>query len=66
MSATDSVAPFRVIARTNRGFVLGWHVIGHLKRIPSRGVGVDDAEGVQELSPGWRPCGTLGIGSKSA
>jgi hypothetical protein len=25
-----------------------------------------NAEGVQELSPGWRLCGTLGIDSKSA
>jgi len=31
MSATDSIAPFRAIARTHRGFVLGWHVIRRAK-----------------------------------
>jgi hypothetical protein len=31
MRATDSIAPFRVIACTNRGFVMGWHDMRHLK-----------------------------------
>jgi hypothetical protein len=38
--------------------------LGMLKRLPRRNV--KNAEGVQELSPGWRLGGALGIGSKKA